>query len=468
MRENDRKIAQNITNPTHIKTVLAQAQSNSQDASLVQAILDKAATYQGLNQTETATLLFVDNPEQVAALKKLASEVKEHIYGNRVVLFAPLYVSNYCVNGCTYCGYKLENQEMPRIKLTMEQIIEETRAMINLGHKRIALESGEDPVRLPIDYMLEAIRTIYSVKENGLSLRRINVNIAAESVENYTALYEAEIGTYILFQESYDEETYRKYHPTGPKSNFAYHTSSMHRAMEGGIEDVGFGALFGLTDWRYEVVGLLNHAEILEKDRGVGPHTISLPRIKAAPGVTQTYPHAMTDEQFLRAAAVLRLALPYVGLIVSTRETKELRDEALKLGISQMSAASNTGVGGYSVYANDPSKKSPQFSLSDERTTTEVVHDLCASGHTPSFCTACYRQGRTGDRFMELAKSGAIGKVCAPNALLTLKEFFVDFAPGQEDEAFFTQELNKLEPAQQVLVLEKFAEMKQGKRDIFF
>lgn len=358
-------------------------------------------------------------------------------------------------------------KEMMRKKLTIDEIKQEARALINMGHKRIALEAGEDPVNIPLSYILDAIEAIYSVEERGLNLRRINVNIAATDVAGYKALHDAEIGTYILFQESYRRKTYESMHVAGPKSNFNYHTSAHHRAMMGGIEDVGFGVLYGLDDWRYESIAMLRHAHILEADMGVGPHTLSVPRVKKAVGVdTKMFPYALTDEEFLQVVAVLRLALPYAGIIMSTRETAELRNKALTLGVSQMSAASCTGVGGYSVYPEDKEKTS-QFPITDERSLAEVVRSLAEDGYLPSFCTACYRCGRTGGRFMELAKSGMIQEICQPNALVTFKEFALDFCPEAEIKDFYDKELAKIGTEKlRTDTLDKLHRLEKGERDL--
>ncbi len=467
-REEWAQIARNIENEQEIMALLEAGRERVDSHDEVLAILKKAEEAKGLTLEEAAALIAIEDEELRRATWEAAGKVKHAIYGNRVVMFAPLYVANHCVNNCRYCGYSFKNKEMMRKKLTMDEIKEETRALINMGHKRIALEAGEDPVNIPLSYILDAIGAIYSVEENALNLRRINVNIAATDVAGYKALHDAEIGTYILFQESYRRKTYENMHVSGPKSNFNYHTSAHHRAMMGGIEDVGFGVLYGLDDWRYETIAMLRHAHILEKDQGVGPHTLSVPRVKKAIGVdNEMFPYALTDDEFLQVVAVLRLSLPYAGIILSTRESIEVRNRALTLGVSQMSAASCTGVGGYSVYKEEK-EKTAQFSITDERSLAEVVRSLAQGGYMPSFCTACYRCGRTGDRFMELAKSGLIQLVCQPNALVTLKEFSLDFCPETNNPAYYEQELEKIANEKvRADTKDKLARLEKGERDLY-
>ena len=373
-------------------------------------------------------LIEVDDKEIEERMYAIARKLKEQIYGNRIVMFAPLYLSNHCVNGCVYCPYHAQNRTIPRRKLTQEEIRREVIALQDMGHKRLALETGEHPKLSPIEYVLESIDTIYSIHHKNGAIRRVNVNIAATTVENYTRLKDAGIGTYILFEETYDRETYEKLHPTGPKSDWAYHTEAMDRAMLGGIDDVGVGALFGLSNYRYDVVGILMHAEHLEARFGVGPHTISVPRIRPADDIDpKDFPNAVTDEVFRRIVAVLRLAVPYTGMIVSTRESQRSRELVLDVGVSQLSGGSKTSVGGYAEGIED-AEDSAQFDISDNRTLDEIVGWLLNLGYIPSFCTACYREGRTGDRFMSLAKRGLIGNCCAPNALMTLAEYLEDYA----------------------------------------
>ena len=406
---------------------LEEAARESKNPQRVKAILEKAALCKGLTHREAAILMDCDDPELEARIYSLAKEIKHRFYGNRIVLFAPLYLSNYCINGCVYCPFHAKNRTIPRKKLSQQEIEDEVRALIRTGHKRLALETGEDPRNSPLEYVLESIRTIYSVREGGNSIRRVNVNIAATDVESYRKLKAAGIGTYILFQETYNREEYLKLHPTGPKSNYEYHTEAMDRAQEGGCDDVGIGVLFGLGGYRYELTALLMHAEHLEARFGVGPHTISVPRICPADDIdTKDFPDALPDAIFRKLVAVLRVAVPYTGMIISTRESVRMREELLDCGISQISGGSRTSVGGYtSVERHD---ETAQFDVSDTRPLDEVVGWLLDNRHIPSFCTACYREGRTGDRFMSLCKSGTISLCCTPNALMTLKEYLVDFA----------------------------------------
>jgi len=414
-----------------INQILARA--SRAPAGLAREIIAKAAEAKGITPYEAAVLLHVDDPETLQMLYDTAYRIKESIYGRRLVLFAPLYISNYCVNNCYYCGYRRENKELSRRQLTMEEVRQEVIALESMGHKRLALEAGEHPEKCPIDYVLEVIRTIYSVKEGNGSIRRVNVNIAATTVEEYRLLKEAGIGTYILFQETYHRPTYRAMHPAGPKRDYDWHTTAMDRAMEGGIDDVGIGVLFGLYDYKFEVLGLLFHALHLEERFGVGPHTISVPRLRPALNINlQTFPYLVDDRDFKKLVAVLRLAVPYTGMILSTREMPDFRDELISVGISQISAGSCTGVGGYhSRRERDLSDDTAQFEVEDRRSTDEVLQHICRSGYIPSFCTACYRRGRTGDRFMPLAKSGEIQNVCQPNAILTFQEYLMDYASDE-------------------------------------
>ena len=406
---------------------LAYADANKDNYPLIRQILDKAALRKGLSHREASVLLACDDPELLEEMYDLAEQIKKDFYGNRIVMFAPLYLSNYCVNGCVYCPYHRQNTHIPRKKLTQEEVAQEVIALQDMGHKRLAIEAGEDPVNNPIDYILECVKTIYSVKHKNGAIRRVNVNIAATSVENYRKLKEAEIGTYILFQETYHKKSYEQLHPAGPKHNYDYHTEAMDRAMEGGIDDVGIGVLFGLDKYRYEFAALLMHAEHLEAVHGVGPHTISVPRIKRADGIDpSTFDNGIDDETFAKICALIRLAVPYTGMIISTRESQAVREKVIRLGVSQISGASRTTVGGYTE--NIRPTETEQFDVSDQRTLDEVVQWLMSKGYIPSFCTACYREGRTGDRFMSLCKSGQIQNCCHPNALMTLKEFLEDYA----------------------------------------
>lgn len=416
-----------------INECIEDGREMAQDKVYVKGLLNKAKTCVGLTHKEASVLLNIEDNELLQEMFKSAKEIKEKIYGKRIVIFAPLYVSNYCINNCEYCGYKHSNDSMSRKKLNMEELKEEVKILESLGHKRLALEVGEDPVHTPIEYVIECIKNIYSIKfENG-SIRRINVNIAATTVEEYKMLKESDIGTYILFQETYHKETYEKFHPQGPKHNYNYHTTAMDRAKEAGIEDVGIGVLYGLYDYKYDTIAMLMHAEHLEKTTGVGPHTVSVPRLRPAENVSlKDYPHLVSDNEFKKLVAVLRLAVPYAGMILSTREDIKFREEVLALGVSQVSAGSCTGVGGYAnEHGDHKSDEKPQFEVGDHRSPKEIIGSLCAGGYIPSYCTACYKEGRTGDRFMRLAKSGQIQNICQPNALLTLKEFALDY--GDED-----------------------------------
>ena len=406
---------------------LEEARRESRNPARVAQILEKAARLKGLSHREAAILMDCSDPVLEERIYALAADIKQRFYGNRIVLFAPLYLSNYCVNGCVYCPYHARNKTIPRRKLTQEEIAQEVRALIRTGHKRLAVEAGEDPVHNPLEYILESIRTIYSVHEGGNSIRRVNVNIAATDVESYRRLKAAGIGTYILFQETYNKAQYQRLHPTGPKSNYAWHTEAMDRAQEGGCDDVGVGVLFGLAGYRYELVGLLMHAEHLEARFGVGPHTISVPRICPADDISlDEFQDALPDAIFRKLVAVLRVAVPYTGMIVSTRESARMREQLLHCGISQISGGSRTSVGGYTTVERHD--ETAQFDVSDTRPLDEVVRWLLENEHIPSFCTACYREGRTGDRFMSLCKSGKIGLCCTPNALMTLKEYLMDYA----------------------------------------
>lgn len=424
----DKKYDISFLDENKINSILESSKIKAQDKEEVKRILEKSKKAEGLTPEEAAILLNIDDNELLKEMFTVANAVKEKIYGKRIVMFAPLYVSNYCVNNCTYCGYKHNNDELCRKKLTQEELIAEVKALEKLGHKRIALEAGEDPINCSLDYILDCIKNIYSIKFDNGDIRRINVNIAATTVENYKRLKEAEIGTYILFQESFHEPTYKAMHLQGPKANYYYHTTAMFRAREAGIDDVGIGVLYGLYDYKYETVAMIAYADALEKVTGVGPHTISVPRIRAAENVTlKDYPHLVSDENFKKIVAVLRLAVPYTGLILSTREPAGLRDEIIALGVSQVSSGSCTGVGGYSE-SNEEKENTAQFEVSDERSPMEMLESLIRAGYIPSYCTACYRQGRTGDRFMEIAKSGKINVMCEANALMTLKEFLLDYA----------------------------------------
>ena len=422
------KIAGEFICDSEIQDTLRYARENCSNRELIDSILEKARAFKGISHREAALLLECDYPDVTEKRYTLANEIKHRFYGNRIVMFAPLYLSNYCVNGCVYCPYHAKNKAIRRKKLTQEEIRAEVIALQDMGHKRLALEAGEHPLKNPIEYILESIKTIYSIKHKNGAIRRVNVNIAATTVENYRRLRDAGIGTYILFQETYNKSAYEALHPTGPKSDYAWHTEAMDRAMQGGIDDVGIGVLYGLETYRYDFVGLLMHAEHLEATYGVGPHTISVPRLCKADDVdTDDFENAVPDDIFFKIVALIRIAVPYTGMIISTRESEKSREKLLELGISQMSGGSRTSVGGY-VEPEPESKNSAQFDIADHRSLDEVVGWLLDLDHIPSFCTACYREGRTGDRFMTLLKNGQISNCCLPNALITLKEYLNDYA----------------------------------------
>ena len=420
--------AEEFINYEEIKATLKYADENKNNTELIDTIIEKAKLRKGLDHREASVLLACENKEKLDEIYALAQQIKKDFYGDRIVMFAPLYLSNYCVNGCVYCPYHAKNKHICRKKLTQEEVKNEVIALQDMGHKRLAIESGEDPVNNPIEYILDCIKTIYSIKHKNGAIRRVNVNIAATTGENYRKLKEAGIGTYILFQETYNKESYEKLHPTGPKHNYDYHTEAMDRAMQGGIDDVGLGVLFGLELYRYELAGIFMHADDLEAVHGVGPHTISVPRIKHADDIDpDAFDNGIDDETFAKIVAIIRIAVPYTGMIISTRESKSVREKVLKLGISQISGGSRTSVGGY-VEPEDEEDNSSQFDVSDQRSLDEVVRWLMELGYIPSFCTACYREGRTGDRFMSLCKNGQIQNCCHPNALMTLKEYLMDYA----------------------------------------
>lgn len=465
--------AEEFINDAEIRETLKYADENKDNLELIDSIIEKAKLRKGLSHREASVLLACDNEEKIKEIYELAMQIKKDFYGDRIVMFAPLYLSNYCVNGCVYCPYHAKNKHICRKKLTQEEVKAEVIALQDMGHKRLAIEAGEDPVNNPIEYILECIDTIYSIKHKNGEIRRVNVNIAATTVENYKKLHDAGIGTYILFQETYNKESYEKLHPTGPKHNYAYHTEAMDRAMEGGIDDVGLGVLFGLELYRYELAGILMHAEHLEAVHGVGPHTISVPRIKAADDIDpDEFDNGIDDETFAKIIAIIRIAVPYTGMIISTREGKSVREKALRLGISQISGGSRTSVGGY-VEPEDEDENSAQFDVSDQRTLDEVVKWLMDLGYIPSFCTACYREGRTGDRFMSLCKSGQIQNCCHPNALMTLEEYLMDYAsPATREvgEKMIERELLNI-PKEKVrkIATEYIEEIKKdGKRDFRF
>lgn len=426
--------AEEFINDGEIKDTLKFADENKDNLELIDKIIEKAKLRKGLDHREASVLLACENKEKLDEIYALAKQIKKDFYGDRIVMFAPLYLSNYCVNGCVYCPYHAKNKHICRKKLTQEEVKNEVIALQDMGHKRLAIEAGEDPVNNPIEYILDCIKTIYSIKHKNGAIRRVNVNIAATTVDNYRKLKEAGIGTYILFQETYNKESYEVLHPTGPKHNYAYHTEAMDRAMEGGIDDVGIGVLFGLELYRYELAGILMHAEHLEAVHGVGPHTISVPRIRRADDIDpDVFDNGIDDETFAKIVAIIRIAVPYTGMIISTRESQSVREKVLGLGVSQISGASRTSVGGY-VEPEEEDENSAQFDVSDQRSLDEVVRWLMELGYIPSFCTACYREGRTGDRFMSLCKNGQIQNCCHPNALMTLEEYLMDYASDETKE----------------------------------
>ena len=454
-----------------IRDTLAFAEANKDNRTLIESIIAKAEKFQGLSHREALVLLDCTIPDLNKKVLDLAIDIKERFYGNRIVMFAPLYLSNYCINSCVYCPYHVQNRTIARKKLSQEEIRAEVIALQDMGHKRLALETGEDPVHNPIEYVLESIKTIYSIKHRNGTIRRVNVNIAATTVENYRKLKDAGIGTYILFQETYNKENYEKLHPAGPKHDYAWHTEAMDRAMDGGIDDVGCGVLYGLSTYRYDFVGQLMHAEHLEAFKGVGPHTISVPRIRPADDIdADEFSNAISDDIFEKIVAVLRIAVPYTGIIISTRESKQARERVLRVGVSQISGGSRTSVGGYTT--EERHDETAQFDVSDTRTLDEVINWLLDLGHIPSFCTACYREGRTGDRFMQLLKSGNIANCCHPNALITLKEYLEDYASPDtkaKGEKMIAEQLKKI-PKEKVreIAAANLAEIAQGKRDFRF
>lgn len=464
--------AEEFINHEEILSTLEYANQNKSNVALIDEILNKARLRKGLTHREAAVLLDCDIPEKNEEIFTLANQIKNDFYGNRIVMFAPLYLSNYCVNGCVYCPYHLKNKTIPRKKMTQEEIKKEVIALQDMGHKRLALEAGEDPINNPIEYILESIKTIYSIKHKNGAIRRVNVNIAATTVENYRKLHEAGIGTYILFQETYNKENYEKLHPTGPKHNYAYHTEAMDRAMQGGIDDVGLGVLYGLSTYRYEFAGLLMHAEHLEACFGVGPHTISVPRICPADDIdASSFTNAIDDDIFAKLVACIRISVPYTGMIVSTRESQKSRERVLHLGVSQISGGSKTSVGGYANPKADD-EKSAQFDISDTRTLDDIICWLMELGYTPSFCTACYREGRTGDRFMALCKNMQIHNCCLPNALMTLQEYLEDYASDKTKEVgkkLIEKELNQI-PNEKVrnICKQRLESITKGERDFRF
>ena len=471
--------AEEFINHEEILETLEYAEANKSNRELIEEILEKARPKKtgrgvecaGLSHREASVLLACDIPEMTEKIYALANEIKENFYGDRIVMFAPLYLSNYCVNQCVYCPYHIQNKEIPRKKLTLAEVEKEVIALQDMGHKRLAIEAGEDPVNNPLEYILECIKTIYSINHKNGAIRRVNVNIAATSVEDYRKLKEAGIGTYILFQETYNKESYLKLHPTGPKHDYDYHTEAMDRAMEAGIDDVGCGVLFGLENYKYDFVGMLMHAHHLEETYGCGPHTISVPRIRPADDIDpDTFDNGVPDDVFKRIVAVLRIAVPYTGMIMSTRESEKVRRECLEIGITQISGGSRTSVGGYTE--EERHDDTAQFDVEDTRTLAEVVDWMIDLGYVPSFCTACYREGRTGDRFMHLLKTGQIANICQPNALMTLKEFLMDYASEEthkKGDEIIAKRLAMI-PNEKVRAIteEHLAEIEAGNRDFRF
>jgi iron-only hydrogenase maturation rSAM protein HydG len=461
--------ASEFINDQEIQETLAYAAANKSNRELISEILTKARKREGLSHREAAVLLECELEDKNQEIYALAEQMKKDIYGNRIVMFAPLYLSNYCINGCVYCPYHSKNKHIARKKLTQEDIRKEVIALQDMGHKRLAIEAGEDPLHNPIEYILESIKTIYSIQHKNGAIRRVNVNIAATTVENYEKLRDAGIGTYILFQETYNKDSYEKLHPTGPKHDYAWHTEAMDRAMDGGIDDVGLGVLFGLELYRYDFVGLMMHAEHLEAAKGVGPHTISVPRIRHADDIdADTFDNGISDDTFAKIVACIRISVPYTGMIVSTRESQACRERVLHLGVSQVSGGSKTSVGGY-VEPEPDDAKSEQFDVEDRRTLDEVVQWLMELGYIPSFCTACYREGRTGDRFMALSKNGEIQNCCHPNALMTLKEYLEDYASSETKalgDELILREINNI-PREKVrnIVIDNLAKIGEGSRD---
>ena len=453
---------------------LDYAEKNKNNTELIDKILEKAKLGNGLTHREASVLLACEIPQKNEEIFSLAKKIKQEYYGNRIVLFAPLYLSNYCVNGCVYCPYHAKNKHIPRKKMTQDEIKEEVIALQDMGHKRLALETGEDPVNNPIEYVLESIKTIYSINHKNGAIRRVNVNIAATTVENYKKLKDAGIGTYILFQETYNKERYEKLHPTGPKHNYDYHTEAMDRAMQGGIDDVGMGVLFGLSTFKYEFAALLMHAEHLEAVYGVGPHTISVPRIRRADDIDPSaFENGIDDDTFAKIVACIRISVPYTGMIISTRESKKCRERVLELGVSQISGGSKTSVGGYAHPEIESEEDTAQFDVEDRRTLDEIIKWLMELGYVPSFCTACYRAGRVGDRFMEICKEKQIHNFCHPNALITLKEFLEDYASPKTKEIgerLIAKELDDIESPK--IIKEKTVEylkkIEKGERDFRF
>lgn len=465
--------AEEFIDHNEVLSTLEYAENNKNNIELIDKILKKAHLGKGLTHKEASVLLVCENEEKNQEIYALAQKIKDDYYGNRIVLFAPLYLSNFCINGCVYCPYHAKNTHIPRKKMTQDEIREEVIALQDMGHKRLAIETGEDPINNPIEYVLESLKTIYSIHHKNGAIRRANVNIAATTVENYRKLKEAGIGTYILFQETYEKTRYEKLHPTGPKHDYAYHTEAMDRAMTGGIDDVGLGVLFGLSTYKYEFAALLMHAEHLEAVFGVGPHTISVPRIRKADDIDpSTFENGIDDDTFAKIVACIRISVPYTGMIISTRESKKCRERVLKLGVSQISGGSKTSVGGYAHPQDESEEETAQFDVEDRRTLDEVIKWLMELGYVPSFCTACYREGRVGDRFMEICKDKQIHNFCHPNAIMTLKEYLEDYASDETKkvgEELIKRELATLSNKNvECIVEENLTKIEHGERDFRF
>jgi len=474
MIDNNERTLDTFIDDNLINHLLQEAKTKGQDQELVKGIIDKASQHKGLTAAEVAILLEVTDTELLNSMFTTATQIKQAIYGTRIVLFAPLYISNHCINNCYYCGYRSENADQVRHHLSLAEVKKEVEIIQSLGHKRLVLEAGEDPLNCPIDYVVDTIKEIYSIKNHNGSIRRININVAATTIDEYRQLKNVDIGTYILFQETYHRPTYKKLHPTGPKSDYNWHTTAMDRAMKAGIDDVGIGVLYGLYDYKYETVAMFLHAAHLDETFGVGPHTISVPRLRPAVGVgLENFPYLVADEDFQKVIAIIRMAVPYTGMILSTREEHEFRDKLINYGISQISAGSCTGVGAYQdTEEANPDNKSMQFETSDHRSPNEILRMLCEKNFIPSYCTACYRQGRTGDRFMVLAKSGEIQNVCLPNALLTFKEYLLDYADEAlktVGEAMIAENIPKI-PQESVRIetIKRLKEIEDGIRDLYF
>ncbi len=475
MISNKERTSDDFINDKLILQLLHEAKTKAHDKKLVNNIIAKASQYHGLSASEVAILLEVTDTDILESMYSVATDIKQNIYGTRIVLFAPLYISSHCINDCSYCGYRSSNDSQVRRHLSMAEIKQEVEIIQSLGHKRLVVEAGEDNANCSIDYVVDTIKEIYNVKNKNGSIRRVNINVAATTIDEYRKLKQADIGTYILFQETYHRPTYEILHPAGPKKDYNWHTTAMDRAMQAGIDDVGIGVLYGLYDYKYDTISMFLHAEHLEKTFGVGPHTISVPRLRPADSINlETFPHLVNDEDFKKIIAIIRLAVPYTGLILSTREHPELRDQLLTYGVSQISAGSCTGVGGYQQTKEDSAvtKGAMQFETGDNRSPDEIISMLCEKNFIPSYCTACYRQGRTGDRFMSLAKSGEIQNVCLPNALLTFKEYLLDYGDDSlksVGEAMIAKNLDSI-PQESVRAetIKRLKEIEDGARDLYF